>query len=705
MAHGEPFGIGFAIGVIESIHTMKKQIENTRAPESSTFSTNIPRIISLIVLFAVGVVFVHESRAAGTLSLNASGDLPLEIEDHQVSVTIQNGFARTEVTQVFFNANPRTVEGLYTFPVPKKGSLSEVNILVGENEMKGEVVEKATAEKIYEAETAKGNQAGLTQKDEYRDFEFWVGEIPSNSEVKLRFVYYEPLVLDHGVGRYIYPLEEGGTEEVIPQFWSRDSSVKNNFSIEVELKSTWPVVDIRTPGFNTDRWETEVSKITRFESNSGSLDQDFVYYYRLQDNLPGRIEVVPFKAGSGSPGTFMMVVTPGVDLKPLDQGSDYVFVLDVSGSMSGKLGTLVAGVKQTIKSFRPDDRFRIILFDDKSRELTRTWVPATPEQVDHAVAMLDRAQSGGGTNIYSGLKRGLDVLDSDRVTSMILVTDGVTNQGIVDPKQFELLMSRNDIRFFGFLLGNQSNWPLMETVCNATGGYYKSVSNSDDIIGQIMMAKSKVLHESIHDFDLKISGVDVFDVSPTQIKKVFRGQQLVFFGRYVEGGSANLEISARISGEDKLYQTQFEFPNVDADNPELERLWALNRIHYLEQQKTLGRNDALESESAITDLSLQYQLVTDYTSMLVLSDEQFQQYGIDRRNLARTNAEHLAQQQRMQQPAKNYRVDTNNPAFGDNSQAPTLSGGGGGGAGSISGWVAAFIAALLALLARRTFAV
>lgn len=684
---------------------MKNQSEHTRVPEGSTFSSYIPRIISLIALLVVGVVFVNESRAAGTLALNASGDLPLEIEDHQVSVTIQNGFARTEVSQTFFNANSHAVEGLYTFPVPKKGSLSEVTILAGENEMKGEVVEKERAEQIYEAETSKGNQAGLTQKDEYRDFEFWVSPIPSNSEVKLRFVYYEPLALDHGIGKYVYPLEEGGTEEVVPQFWSRNSSVKNNFAIEVELKSAWPVADIRTPGFNTDQWGTEHSKITRFETVVGSLEQDFVFYYRLQDNLPGRVEVVPFKAGSDSPGTFMMIVTPGVDLKPLDQGSDYVFVLDVSGSMSEKLGTLVAGVKQTIKTFRPQDRFRIVVFNDESRELTRTWVPATPEQVDHAVALLDRAQSGGGTNIYSGLKRGLGALDSDRVTSMILVTDGVTNQGIVDPRQFEILMSRNDIRFFGFLLGNQSNWPLMETVCNATGGYYQSVSNSDDIVGQIMMAKSKVLHESIHDFDLQISGVDVFDVSPTQIKKVFRGQQLVFFGRYLDGGLADLEISARISGEDKLYKTQFQFPDVDSDNPELERLWALNRIQFLEQQKSIGRNDASESESAITDLSLQYQLVTDYTSMLVLSDEQFQQYGIDRRNLARTEVEHLAQIQRAQQPAKSYQVDRNQPTFGGNSQAPTLTGSGGGGAGSISGWVAAFIAALLALVARRTFAV
>ena len=285
---------------------------------------------------------------------------------------------------------------------------------------------------------------------------------------------------------------------------------------------------------------------------------------------------------------------------------------------------------------------------------------------------------------------------------MILVTDGVTNAGIIEPREFNLLMSRSDVRFFGFLLGNQSNWPLMETVCHATGGYYQQVSNSDDIIGQIMMAKSKVLHESIHDFNLKIKGVDTFDVSPTQIKKVFRGQQLVSFGRYAEGGQAELEIEARISGQEKVYSTTFQFPDIDTYNPELERLWAHNRIQTLEVEKSLGQRNSSEIETALTDLAVQYQLVTDYTSMLVLSDSQFQQYGVERRNLARMNAEHLSQKQRVQNSVTNYRVDAQKPTFGEASKSPSF-GGGGGGAGAISPWFAALLAGFLLLLVRRTF--
>ena len=43
--------------------------------------------------------------------------------------------------------------------------------------------------------------------------------------------------------------------------------------------------------------------------------------------------------------------------------------------------------------------------------------------------------------------------------------------------------------------------------------------------------------------------------------------------------------------------------------------------------------------SAITDLGLDYQLVTDYTSMVVLADEAFESHGIRRRNRDRARPE------------------------------------------------------------------
>ncbi len=415
----------------------------------------------------------------------------------------------------------------------------------------------------------------------------------------------------------------------------------------------------------------------------------------LEDTLPGRVEVIPYRADKDKPGTFMMVVTPGVDLQPLDAGADYVFVLDVSGSMAGKLQTLVEGVKQTITSFRPEDRFRIVLFSDRAHDLTRGWISATPDEVRKALSVLDTVQSNGSTNLYAGLNRALSDLDDDRATSVVLVTDGVTNTGQLSPKAFSELMAKNDIRVFGFLLGNSANWPLMKTICDASGGFYKSVSNSDDIIGQILLAKSKVLYESMHDVELGISGVKTFDLSPMKFRKVYRGQQLVLFGRYAKEGQATLRLKARLTGADKECVTRFDFPEIDALNPEIERLWAMDTIETLEWEKTMGYCSPSESEDAIVDLALQYQLVTDYTSMVVLSDEAFARHGVERHNRDRLSIEHAALHKRSAAPVVSRRVDQSQPMF--SQPAPRIPSGGLGGGGAVHPLTFVAILALVAV--------
>jgi Ca-activated chloride channel family protein len=437
-----------------------------------------------------------------------------------------------------------------------------------------------------------------------------------------------------------------------------------------------------------------------------SLDRDFVVYYRLADNLPGRIEVIPYRVARDKPGTFMMVVTPGVDLKPLTRGSDYSYVLDVSGSMRGKLHTLASGVAQALGQMSPNDRFRVVTFNNSARELI-PWTVATPENAQHAIAAVKSLASSGGTNLYEGMKLGLRELDADRATSVVLVTDGVANQGIVQPAAFHALLQKVDVRVFGFLMGNSANWPLMRTIAGASGGFYAGVSNDDDILGQIMLAKSKVTHEALHHAAFKFSGpVRIFDTTGDTPKKIYLGQQLVIFGRYEGAGKSTVTLQASLTGEDKTYTTTLELPEIDTDNPEIERLWAMAMIEQIEVQEAAGVQPAAESHDAIQNLGVAYQLVTDYTSMVVLDDATHARRGIARHNQQRTAIERNAQSVRAMQPARQARVDLAQPAF--SAPAPHVSrtgGGGGGGDLSVDLVLLAFMGAILVAgvyLGRRT---
>lgn len=640
---------------------------------------------SAVLMLAAGLATV---RGAGTLTPVGSAHAPVQIRSHQVNVTLNNGFAQTEVLQTFFNPNAQDLEAVYAFPVPKSASLSEVTIVTGEKTLQGEVLPKADAEKVYEEEKKSGNDAGLATKNSFLTYEFKVSPVRAGAEVKLRFVYYQPLEIDAGVGRYVYPLEDGGTDDIAQSFWTANPRVEGSLAINVELKSAWPVADVRVPGFESAAVTQKLAEghyTVALDRPGAKLDRDFVLYYRLADNLPGRIEVIPYRADKDKPGTFMMVVTPGIDLQPLTQGADYSFVLDVSGSMQTKIHTLANGVAQAMGQMSPRDRFRVVEFNNSAREVV-PWTSATPENVQQAVAAVKALRISGGTNVYAGIALGLKNLDADRATSLVLVTDGVTNQGIVQPAEFHKLLKTADVRVFGFLMGNGANWPLMRTIADASGGFYAGVSNDDDIVGQLLLAKGKITHEALHNAAFKFGGgVRVFDTTGDTPQKIYRGQQLVIFGRYEGAGKTTVTLKASLTGEDKTYTTTLDLPEIDTDNPEIERLWAMAMIEQIELHEAAGFLPPSESRDAIQMLGVNYQLVTDHTAMVVLDDAAHAKHGIARHNQQRTATERAAQSVRAAQPARQARVDTEQPAFP--APAPHVSryGGGGNGGGDLGG--------------------
>jgi Ca-activated chloride channel family protein len=649
-------------------------------------------------LVVLGLSVLSPTQAAGILTPKGAGQKPMLIEDHHVEVVINNGFARTEVQQTFFNPNETNLEAIYSFPLPKSASLSEVTIFAGEKEIHGEVLEKKEANHVYEAEKQSGNDTGKADKNGIQSFDFTVYPVRAQAETRIRFVYYQPLELDTGIGRYVYPLEDGGTDDAARGFWERNEKVEGTLSINVELKSAWPVTDVRAPGLETAAVTKKLAdghyKLS-LDRTGTSLNRDFVFYYRLQDNLPGRVEVIPYRADASKPGTFMMVITPGLDLQPIQHGADYTFVLDVSGSMQTKLHTLGKGVAKALQSLKPDDRYRLVAFSNSAQDLTGGFKNAMPENIAAAVKTVEELKVRGGTDLYSGVREGLKDLDADRATSIVLVTDGVANQGIVSPTEFHKLMKQYDVRVFGFLMGNSANWPLMRTICGATGGFYAGVSNDDDIIGQLMLAKSKITHECLHDATLKISGVKTFDATDEMIGKIYRGQQLVIFGRYDKAGKATVTLNAKLTGADKTYTTTFDFPETDTSNPEIERLWAMDRIQMIEDKQNAGLMPESEGKYAVAQLGIAYQLVTDETSMVLLSDEAFAQRGLERRNKSRVAEERRAQAVRASEPPRSYQVDQSAPMF--QHSAPSL-GHGGGGNGGGSGPVGPLLLGAIALM-------
>jgi Ca-activated chloride channel family protein len=298
-----------------------------------------------------------------------------------------------------------------------------------------------------------------------------------------------------------------------------------------------------------------------------------------------------------------------------------------------------------------------------------------------------------GTNLYAGLEQGLRSLDADRTGAIVLVTDGVANVGETGQRHIMELIRKNDIRLFTFVLGNSANRPLLEGLARVSNGFAVNISNSDDIVGQLLTATSRVTHQALHDVKVEIEGIKTADLAPRALGSLYRGQQLVVFGHYWGDGMAEVRLRARISGEDKLYQTRFAFPAQATENPEVERLWAYARVEEAMQEISDYGEDA-DLRQAVVDLGVEYGLVTDYTAMVVVADDVFEKRGIDRTNRARRGIEEAARQMRGDRPAVSRRVDTQQPMYTSNRASHS-------GSGALDAWTLLALAPLALFLWRR----
>ncbi|MCM0146980.1 VIT and vWA domain-containing protein [Photobacterium galatheae] len=644
--------------------------------------------------------------ASGLLKPVKSQYQDLQIQSHHVNVVIEDGYATTSIEQEFFNPNETELEALYAFPVPQKAVVGEFIYWINGQPVIAEAVAKDKARVIYNEQKDQGNATALTEKNSYKTFEMRVFPVQPQQRVKVKLVYVQDALLDHGVGRYVYPMEEGGVDEQAESFWTRNDRVEETFSFNVTVKSAYPVDGLRLPAHPQARisqsqqgeqtiWHSEMTNQqfqqqqttetndTQTVSRPFRLDQDIVVYWRLKDGLPGRLDMIAYRDPQRSPrGTVKLTFTPGDDLEAITQGRDWTFVLDKSGSMTGDYSTLVDGVERGLSKLPTNDRFRIIMFDDSAHLATKGFLPVTAENIQTAFASVNRYQPDGGTNLYEGIELAVSNLDADRPSGIVLVTDGVANVGTTAKREFLKLMQQYDVRLYTFIMGNSANTPLLEPMTKVSNGFAISVSTADDMLGHLMNVSSKLTHQAYRDVQLEIDGVKIKDLTPKQINSLYRGEQLTVFGHYFQPGKTSITLSATVNGQEREYKTEINLPESTLMNPEIERLWAFSAIRDLEEQMNYLEQKDSDKEQAIESLAVEYGLLTDYTSLLVVEDAVFEQLGIKRQNKQRVEKEQQARQQRENSTAASTRVDHTQPMF--HQSAPSYSRGSGG--GSLNGF-------------------
>ena len=222
--------------------------------------------------------------AAGLLSPSDGSTPALQIRDHMVDVVVEDGYAITRIEQVFANPHGNDFEAVYSFPVPDKAAVVEFTYWIDGKPVSGEVLAKKKAREVYESEKAAGRETAITEQDDYRTFDISVWPVRAGSDVRIRLSYIQPAHVDTGIGRYLYPLEEGGVDEQKASFWSMADSVSGTFSFDLELRPAHPIQSLRLPahpGAEIRRdaegdWHVHIGNGGPQTSGTAAADEDIV---------------------------------------------------------------------------------------------------------------------------------------------------------------------------------------------------------------------------------------------------------------------------------------------------------------------------------------------------------------------------------------------------------------------------------------------
>jgi Ca-activated chloride channel homolog len=542
--------------------------------------------------------------------------MPIEIRSHAVETTIDNQGATTTVTQVFYNPNPRQLEGQYLFPLPHEVAINDFQMTMNGEMVGGELLPAAQARKIYEDTVRRMIDPGLLEYAGRGLFRARVFPIEPRKELTIKFSYTELLTYDSGLVRFAYPLRTRNFSPAAPK----------SVTVKVSLKSEQALRTIYSPTHSVEIVrDGEKAAVIGLELKDSQPAHDFELFYGFAEGAVSA-NVMSFREGDEA-GYFLALLTPQLEL---DENAiipkDVVLVLDTSGSMAGeKIVQARNALKYCVNTLNEHDRFAIVTFATASRKMHEEMVPATAENRQAALERIEGLRARGGTNFHDALKDAYELAGKEegRPCYVVILTDGMPTMGEITNVQALAKMARENrashVRVFPFGVGYDVNTWLIDTLAEENRGQREYVKPEEDIELKVSNFANKIASPVLSDVKLSIRGAEIHDLHPQTPGDVFAGTQLSILGRFEKPGKYQLVLEGSVRGEKQVFEYNIEFTASDTSKAYLPRMWAVRRVGFLMDQINMrGANKELEEE--IVRLGTRFGIVTPYTSFLIVED-------------------------------------------------------------------------------------
>jgi Ca-activated chloride channel homolog len=553
----------------------------------------------------------------------------LPLKDTRVDISVSGVIADVKVRQIYRNEGARPINASYVFPASTRAAVYSMRMQLGNEIIVAKIKEREQAKKEFEKAKEEGKSASLLEQERPNVFSMSLANIMPQEQVEIELRYTELLIPTDNVYEFVFPTVVGpryqspndkhkGQETYVETpYLHQGQQPPSELHIAARIAAGLPIYDLTCPSHQIfPQWQNGAAQLTLDDSKPFEGNRDFIVRYRLAgDQIASGLLLF-----QGTDENFFLYMAQPPQRVAADfvPPREYIFVVDVSGSMDGfPLNTSKKLLRNLIGKLRPTDLFNVVLFAGDSAALSPQSLPASQENIARAIALIEQQRGSGGTELLPAVQQAMSLPRQEGISrSLLLITDGYVGgeQGVFDHIKANL----NRCNVFAFGIGTGVNRYLIEGVARA--GMAEPFIVTEESEADAVADKFREYVESPVLTDIKVhaNGFDIYDVNPVNFPDLLAQRPIVLFGKWRGAPTGTIELTGK-SGQG-VYTTQLDVASSQPDeaNSALRYLWARSRIAELSDYASLDGSE--EKGKEITALGLKYNLLTRYTSFIAVRE-------------------------------------------------------------------------------------
>ena len=552
------------------------------------------------------------------------------LKSTNVTTIIEGIIADTYVVQTYANQGTKPINASYVFPASTKVTIHGMQMRIGNQTVTATIKEKEEAKEEFEAAKSEGKSASMLSEQRPNVFTMDVANIMPGDEVHIELHYTELITPSEGTYQFVYPtvagpryvgpvLDDTGNREewAGTPYLPEGTPTSDSYNINVTVLAGVPIAALSSSShdINIDWNKNTAAHVSLAEPSDYAGNRDFILDYKLTGE---QINTGLITNQGENENFFMLMIQPPerYEIEAIPP-REYIFVLDVSGSMSGfPLDTAKRLINNLVSGLRETDTFNLILFSGTSLQMSDSSVPATEENINKALRLIKDQKGAGGTELASALQDALRIPeDKNTSRNIVIISDGYI---FGESEVFDLVNDNlNKADFFSFGIGSAVNRYLIEGIATIGQGEPFIVTDEDEAEKTAEKFRTYIQSPVLTDIKVDFEGFDTYDVEPAVLPTLYAQKPIVLLGKWKGEAKGTIKISG-MTGEGEYSHSINIDDSIVGQNDAVGHLWARKRVERLtDYGKSTDDPDVREE---VTQIGLMHHMITPYTSFIAVLD-------------------------------------------------------------------------------------